>query len=66
MSRSFNSGTAVLPYIFGIVLGLTVLVWLLRGFGILTFIPGSILWILILLSITTGIISRLQSRRGRY
>ncbi len=55
-----------LNLIFAIILGLTILVWVLRGFGILTFFPGSVLWVLILLSIATGIISNLQSRRGRY
>ncbi|MCT7950157.1 hypothetical protein NG798_10200 [Ancylothrix sp. C2] len=59
-----NFGT--LNLIFATLLGLTVLLWLLRGFGILTFFPGSVLWVLILLSIATGIISNLQSRRGRY
>lgn len=55
-----------LNLIFAIVLGLTILVWILRGFGILTFFPGSVLVLLILLSIATGIISNLQSRRSRY
>ncbi len=55
-----------LNLIFAIIFGLTVLLWVLRGLGILTFFPGIILWVLILLSIATGIISNLQSRRGRY
>lgn len=38
------------------VLAMTVLVWVLRGVGILTFIPGSVLWVLILLSIGTAIL----------
>ncbi len=49
--------------IFGILLGITIAIWLLRGFGILTFIPGGIIWLLLLLSIGTGISSRLQRRR---
>jgi hypothetical protein len=59
-----NFGT--LNLISAILLGLTVLLWVLRGFGILTFFPGSVLWVLILLSISIVIISNLQSRRGRY
>jgi hypothetical protein len=56
----------MLPYIFGIVLGTTVLVWVLRGFGVLTFIPGAAIWMLIFLSVATGIISRVFGQRGRY
>ncbi len=66
MSRSSNSVTEMVPYIFGIVLGTTVLVWVLRGFGILTFIPGALIWILIFLSIATGIASRVFGQKGRY
>jgi hypothetical protein len=66
MSRSSNSVTEMLPYIFGIVLGTTVLVWVLRGFGVLTFIPGGAIWMLIFLSVATGIASRVFGPRGRY
>jgi hypothetical protein len=61
MSQSSKSRERLLTQTFGIILGITIAVWLLRGFGILTFIPGGIIWLLILLSITTGILSRLQS-----
>jgi hypothetical protein len=44
------------------ILGITFLVWILRGVGILTFIPGAVIWILILLSFITGIISTLLRR----
>lgn len=60
MSRSPTSRERVLTQTFGILLGITIAVWLLRGFGILTFIPGGIIWLLILLSITTAILSQLQ------
>lgn len=51
MSRSSNSRAVV----FLVVLALTAIVWLLRGLGLLTFIPGFVLWILILLSIVLTI-----------
>ncbi|MBW4690645.1 MAG: hypothetical protein KME27_02635 [Lyngbya sp. HA4199-MV5] len=38
------------------VLAMTVLVWVLRGIGLLTFIPGSVIWVLILLSLLTAIL----------
>ena len=46
--------------IFGILLGSTILIWLLRGFGILTFIPGGLILILLVLAIAVGIFSLLQ------
>lgn len=30
-----------------IAIALTVIIWMLRGFGILSFLPGGILWLLI-------------------
>ncbi|HIK31688.1 MAG TPA: hypothetical protein IGS17_19120 [Oscillatoriales cyanobacterium M59_W2019_021] len=48
---------------FGIILGLTFFIWLFRGFGILTFLPGLVLWMLILLSIVSGAIAAWQSSR---
>lgn len=48
--------------IFGILLGMTIVVWLLRGFGILTFIPGGIILLLLLLTIVIGLLSRLLGR----
>lgn len=52
--------------IFGILIGSTFLVWLLRGFGILTFIPGGLIWVLLLLAIATLIFSFLQRRWYRF
>ncbi|MHC5596831.1 MAG: hypothetical protein ACYTXC_12965 [Nostoc sp.] len=46
--------------IFGILLGISVAVWVLRGFGILTFIPGGIILLLLLGAIAIGIISYAQ------
>jgi hypothetical protein len=46
--------------IFGILLGVSVAVWVLRGFGILTFIPGGIILLLLLGAIAIGIISYAQ------
>ncbi|MEH2143977.1 hypothetical protein [Nostoc sp.] len=51
--------------IFGILLGISVAVWVLRGFGILTFIPGGIIWLLLLGAITIAIISYAQRRWWR-
>jgi hypothetical protein len=44
-------------------LGLTLLVWVLRGVSVLAFLPGVVLWVLILLCFGLGIISSLQRMR---
>jgi hypothetical protein len=45
------------------VLTLTLVVWVLRGFALLAFLPGVVLWALILLSFGLGIVSNLQRMR---
>jgi hypothetical protein len=45
------------------VLALTVVVWVLRGFALLAFLPGIVLWFLILLCFGLGILSSLQRIR---
>ena len=46
--------------IFGMLLGVSVAIWVLRGFGILTFIPGGIIVLLLLGAMAIGIISYAQ------
>lgn len=45
------------------VMALTLVVWLLRGFALLAFLPGLVLWVLILLCFGLGIVSSLQRIR---
>ncbi len=52
MGRSLKSSTVA----FIVVLGITLFVWILRGFAVLSFIPGSVLWVLLLLCVVTAII----------
>ncbi|MDZ8184334.1 MAG: hypothetical protein RMX96_05645 [Nostoc sp. ChiSLP02] len=52
--------------IFGIFLGMSLAIWILRGFGILTFIPGGIIWLLLLGAIAIGIISYAQRTWWRF
>jgi hypothetical protein len=52
--------------LFWICLGLTILVYVLRGFAVLAMIPGGVIWALILLSLGTGILAALQTMRRRY
>ncbi|NEO28083.1 MAG: hypothetical protein F6K03_14685 [Kamptonema sp. SIO4C4] len=62
MSSSPQSET-LSTYLFFIVLGLTILVYLLRGLAVLSFLPGGVIWILILLSIGTGIFYLVEKSR---
>ncbi|MBD2259630.1 hypothetical protein H6G13_18870 [Pseudanabaena sp. FACHB-2040] len=45
------------------LLAFTTVVWILRGLGILSFLPGAVIWVLILLCFGTGIFSSLQKMR---
>ena len=63
MTPSPPSETLIFAYIFATTLAITVLVYVLRGFGILTFLPGAVIWILILLSIGTGLVYGVQKTR---
>ncbi|MDH6059927.1 hypothetical protein NWP17_05660 [Chrysosporum bergii ANA360D] len=58
MNRSSLNRT--LTQIFGVLLGIGLAIWILRGFGILTFIPGGVIGLLFLGAITTGIFSYMQ------
>ncbi|MBF2080435.1 MAG: hypothetical protein IGR76_18430 [Synechococcales cyanobacterium T60_A2020_003] len=49
--------------VFWIALGVTLAVWILRGLGILTFIPGGVIWLLLLLTVGTGVFNMVQSTR---
>lgn len=64
MSQLAKSKTTL--RIFGILIGSTILIWLLRGFGILTFIPGGLILILLVVAIAVGIFSLLQRRWDRF
>ncbi|NDJ24126.1 hypothetical protein GS682_21255 [Nostoc sp. B(2019)] len=71
MSREVNevsqsSLNRRLTQIFGMLLGIGIAVWVLRGFGILSFIPGGIIWLLILGAIAVGIISYAQRTWWRF
>jgi hypothetical protein len=52
--------------IFGMLLGVSVAIWVLRGFGILTFIPGGIIVLLLLGAMAIGIISYAQRTWWRF
>jgi uncharacterized membrane protein YbhN (UPF0104 family) len=52
-----------LTKLFLAALGLTAIVWVLRGLSVLAFLPGLVLWLLILICFGLGIVSSLQRIR---
>ena len=64
MSRSAK--LKVTTNIFAIILSSAIAVWLLRGFGILTFIPGGLILFLLLSAIAVGILNLWQRRWLRF
>jgi hypothetical protein len=64
MSRSAIS--KITTKIFAIILSSAIVVWLLRGFGILTFIPGGLILFLLLSAIAVGILNLWQRRWFRF
>jgi hypothetical protein len=57
------SDTIIYAYAFAISLAVTVVIYLLRGFEVVTFIPGGLILFLILLSIGTGLVYGVQKTR---
>lgn len=51
---------------FGMFLGIAIAVWVLRGLGILTFIPGGVILILFSAAIAFGILSYVQKTWLRF
>ncbi len=51
---------------FGMFLGIAIAVWILRGLGILTFIPGGVIVLLFLSAIAFGVLSYAQKTWLRF
>ena len=52
-----------LTKLFLAALGLTAIIWILRGLSLLAFLPGLVIWLLILLCFGLVIVSSLQRIR---
>ncbi len=61
-----SSLNRLLTQAFGVLLGIGIAVWVLRGFGILTFIPGGVIWLFLLGAIAIGIINYAQRTWWRF
>ncbi len=51
--------------LFWFLLSFTLLVWVLRGFELLGYMPGMVLWVLIFATISAGVLARLSRSQRR-
>ncbi|ARV62445.1 hypothetical protein BZZ01_30860 [Nostocales cyanobacterium HT-58-2] len=56
----------ILNQAFGVFLGIAIALWVLRGFAILTFIPGGVIWLLLLGAIAILILNYVQKTWWRF
>lgn len=63
MSRHLMRRLSLPSQIFLALLALTLIVWVLRGLTVLSFLPGLVIWLLLLLTIGAGVITSLQRMR---
>lgn len=66
MSQSSNKLNRRLTQTCGFLFGIAIAVWVLRGFGILGFMPGGVIWLLFLAAIAFAILSYLQKTWWRF
>ncbi|MBE9040142.1 hypothetical protein IQ235_04965 [Oscillatoriales cyanobacterium LEGE 11467] len=62
-SQKKKSKNKIYYQTFGVIVGITLFIWILRGLGALGFMPGLVIWILIFMSIGSGAIATFQSSR---
>jgi len=60
VTRYPDSQKLIFSYLFVSITTLLVVLWTLRGLSVLAFLPGYVIWILLILSIATGILSSLS------
>lgn len=55
-----------LTQVFGVLLGVAIAVWVMRGFGLLSFMPGGVIWLLLLAAIAVGVFNYVQKTWWRF
>lgn len=50
-------------FLFSVTLVAIIAIYVLRGLGLLTFIPGGVIWLLLLVAIVTGVFYSLSKSR---
>lgn len=62
--RPPKTGLTIILYIFGLALIIAAIIIVLKGAGVLSVIPGYVIWSIVLLVIGLGILSGLNSWRN--
>ena len=60
MTQPPNSQKHIFSYIFAIAVTVTLLVWILRGLEVLAFLPGIVIWLLLILLIALGVLRQVS------
>lgn len=66
VSQSSNKLNRLLTQTCGFLFGIAIAVWVLRGFGILGFMPGGVIWLLFLAAFAFAILSYMQKTWWRF
>jgi hypothetical protein len=66
VSQSSNKLNRTLTQAFGVLLGIAIACWVLRGLGILTFIPGGVIWLLLLAALAMAVLGYVQKTWWRF
>ncbi|MFH7025057.1 MAG: hypothetical protein ACHBN1_06570 [Heteroscytonema crispum UTEX LB 1556] len=66
MSQSSNKLNRILTQAFGVLLGIAIACWILRGLGILTYIAGGVIWLLFFGAVAIGILGYVQKTWWRF
>ncbi|MFE4107881.1 hypothetical protein [Almyronema epifaneia] len=61
MNSSSNLAIRIFLTTLGVILVLAAIILLLRGFGVISQIPGYVIWALVLIAVGTGILGGLRS-----
>lgn len=60
-----GTGTTIFLYIFGIFCVLTAIVVILKGTGLLEWVPTYLIWALVLISVGAGILAAIKNMSDR-
>jgi hypothetical protein len=66
MAKTNKRPTSWATRLFYAVLVVTIVIYVLRGFTVLSMLPGGVIWFLIILSLATGVLATLVNLRRSY
>jgi hypothetical protein len=66
MVKNNQRPTSWATRLFYAVLVVTIVIYVLRGLAVLSMLPGGVIWLLIILSLATGVLATLVNLRRSY